>query len=290
MEAKLRKWEEELKQREANVNNTGTDQRRLEDYLQKTEARNLELEATVRTLQRRICLLEQSPYPLYRGNMKPESKQQTENPNCDSSHVNSSTNTSQRAQQSSKNPPSVMSTTVTSQKEELISGIHSQVTSYTLRKVSQQITRMGMMDAEVTTENTAAQDPYPHLNTGHMQFGMRNSGSPDQQVFAGHYIDPHSYISSANQMKGATSSVNSQTPFLTRGNPYADAVQIPHFQEEASVKRKVRVYDWMIYGNRKQLPLPKLKITPVEVILISQSLMYSLNIDGLTGRGTMVIS
>ena len=36
MEAKLRKWEEELKQREANVNNYGTDQRRLEDYLQKT--------------------------------------------------------------------------------------------------------------------------------------------------------------------------------------------------------------------------------------------------------------
>ena len=172
MEANLRKWEEELKQREeANVNNSGTDQRRLEDYLQKTQARNLELEATVRTLQ--LCLLEQSPYPLYRGNMKPESKQQTENPNCDSSHVNSSTNTSQRAQLSSKNPPSVMSTTVTSQKEELISGIHSQVTSYILRKVSQQITQMEMMDAEVTTENTAAQDPYPHLNTGHMQFGMR---------------------------------------------------------------------------------------------------------------------
>ena len=72
--------------------------------------------------------------------MKPESIQQTENPNCDLSHVNSSTNTSQGAQQSSKNPPSVMSTTVTSQNEELISGIHSQVTSYILRKVSQQIT------------------------------------------------------------------------------------------------------------------------------------------------------
>ena len=50
---------------------------RLEDYLQKTEARNLALEATVGTLQRRICLLEQSPYPLYRGNRKPESIQQT---------------------------------------------------------------------------------------------------------------------------------------------------------------------------------------------------------------------
>ena len=29
MEAKLRKWEEELKQREANVNNSGTEARRL---------------------------------------------------------------------------------------------------------------------------------------------------------------------------------------------------------------------------------------------------------------------
>ena len=40
MEAKLRKWEEELKQREANVNNSGTDQRRLEDYLQKKQKKN----------------------------------------------------------------------------------------------------------------------------------------------------------------------------------------------------------------------------------------------------------
>ena len=35
MEAKLCKWEEELKHRKANVNNSGTDQKRLEDYLQK---------------------------------------------------------------------------------------------------------------------------------------------------------------------------------------------------------------------------------------------------------------
>ena len=95
--------------------------------------------------------------PLYRGNMKPESIQQTENHNCDPSHVKRSTNTSQKAQQSSKIPHSVLSTTVTSQNEELISGI--QVTSYILRKVSQQITRMEMMDAEVTTENTVAQAP-----------------------------------------------------------------------------------------------------------------------------------
>ena len=41
---KLRKWEEELKLREAKSNDMTKDFSRLEDYVRKTEARNVELE------------------------------------------------------------------------------------------------------------------------------------------------------------------------------------------------------------------------------------------------------
>ena len=60
LETKLKKWEEELRLREAKTTDFENDKRRLEDYLNKTEARNLELEKTVRTLQKRINLLEVS--------------------------------------------------------------------------------------------------------------------------------------------------------------------------------------------------------------------------------------
>ena len=55
-ELKLKKWEEELKVREVKTDELENDRRRLEDYLCKTEARNVELEATVRRLQRRISI------------------------------------------------------------------------------------------------------------------------------------------------------------------------------------------------------------------------------------------
>ena len=58
MEAKLKKREEELKLRETVLNDKEVDRRKLEDYLQRTEARNVEQEATIRTLYRKISLLE----------------------------------------------------------------------------------------------------------------------------------------------------------------------------------------------------------------------------------------
>ena len=57
----MKKWEEELKQKEIRNADLEKDVKKLEDYLSKTEARNLELESTVRTLQRKIHLLEGSP-------------------------------------------------------------------------------------------------------------------------------------------------------------------------------------------------------------------------------------
>ena len=63
LETKLKKWEEDLKLQDAKSSSKNDDSRQLEDYLQKTEARNVELEATVRTLQRKICLLEKKKFP-----------------------------------------------------------------------------------------------------------------------------------------------------------------------------------------------------------------------------------
>ena len=57
LEVKLTKWEEELREVQ---NEKENDRRRLEDYLQKTEARNVELEATIRTLYRTINMMANS--------------------------------------------------------------------------------------------------------------------------------------------------------------------------------------------------------------------------------------
>ena len=51
LEIKLKKWEEDLKMQDAKAGSKNNDSRKLEDYLQRTEARNVELEATIRTLQ-----------------------------------------------------------------------------------------------------------------------------------------------------------------------------------------------------------------------------------------------
>ena len=52
LELRMKKWEEELRLKEARSADMENDIKRLEEYLSKTEARNLELESTVRTLQR----------------------------------------------------------------------------------------------------------------------------------------------------------------------------------------------------------------------------------------------
>ena len=58
LENKLRKWEDDLKIRELKLSDKDKENRRLEDYINKVEARNNELQQTIRTLQRKISLLE----------------------------------------------------------------------------------------------------------------------------------------------------------------------------------------------------------------------------------------
>ena len=58
-ELKLKKWENELKQKETQLQMGTEEARRREDYINKVEARNKELEQSVRILQRRIVMLEE---------------------------------------------------------------------------------------------------------------------------------------------------------------------------------------------------------------------------------------
>ena len=58
-EEKVRKKEDELKQKQYIIDNTEKKRKDLETYVEKTEARNLELEQTVRILRRRLAAYEE---------------------------------------------------------------------------------------------------------------------------------------------------------------------------------------------------------------------------------------
>ncbi|MCG7876963.1 MAG: hypothetical protein N0C90_11605 [Candidatus Thiodiazotropha endolucinida] len=129
-EAKIKKREEELDMQEAKSSTRGDASRRLEEYLQKTEARNVELEATIRTLQRKICLLEkESPTEVLNSGppgVNVASDSQRNGPGGHFDH--SQTNMSGRFE----DPMTKMNC-------ELMKGIHRQVTSFVLTKVAQQL-------------------------------------------------------------------------------------------------------------------------------------------------------
>ena len=57
-ELRIRKWEVELKLREAKCTESYQGVSRLEDYVRKVEVRNVKLEGTVRTLKRKVDILE----------------------------------------------------------------------------------------------------------------------------------------------------------------------------------------------------------------------------------------
>jgi len=59
LELKLKKREENLKVRESSVNEKLKDKTKLIDYIHKIEARNMELEQTIKTMNRKILILEE---------------------------------------------------------------------------------------------------------------------------------------------------------------------------------------------------------------------------------------
>ena len=117
-ELKLKKWEEELKIREAKCSETYQSVSRLEDYVRKVEARNLELQETVRTLHRKIDIQNIS----------------TENSNTKTFTENLTYNSS------TMKPDPLMESNA------LILGVQDQVTSFIMRKVAKQIQQIEEMD------------------------------------------------------------------------------------------------------------------------------------------------
>ena len=140
LEAKLKKLEEDLKLRETKVTNSNVDSRRMEEYVSKKEAHNVELGATVRTLQRKICLLENEVSNLAANRPAPGDKFNSSTNYADPPLlINGSSN--QHSADRSNNA-------YTEETNDLVHGIQQQVTRFVLNKVSQQINRLELMDQE----------------------------------------------------------------------------------------------------------------------------------------------
>ena len=137
LESKLRKWEEELKLRETLLSDKEVDRKKLEDYLQKTEARNVEYEATIRTLYRKISLLEDNSSSTQPLNHSGESHFISQ-----PSHARVETS----MQQTAENPVNYMQNNLNNPNYVLINGIHQQVTNYVLKKVAQQFDQLEKYD------------------------------------------------------------------------------------------------------------------------------------------------
>ncbi|MES9884384.1 MAG: hypothetical protein ABW185_26350 [Sedimenticola sp.] len=144
-EMKLKKWEEELKIREARNADTLNESKRLEEYLIRTEARNTELEKSVRTLQRKISLLESSERPS--ANQAP-------------------------SQTNSKDQQYVTNDLV---EDELINGVRKQVTQFVLRKVSEQLSHLEDLDSlnnQQARPQNMMQREQSHLNTSQQNYNL----------------------------------------------------------------------------------------------------------------------
>ena len=206
LEAKLKKWEEDLKLREAKVANSNVDSRRMEEYVSKTEARNVELEATVRTLQRKICLLENEVSNLAANRPAPGNKFKSSSNYADPPLlINGSSN--QHSADRSNNA-------YTKETNDLVLGIQQQVTRFVLNKVSQQINRLELMDQEQHTTQIsetiwptsfrAAEKPSPpnlHVpsNQQHSHIVTHASVGEPRWVYAPHNPDAQFMTSSGGK-------------------------------------------------------------------------------------------
>ena len=191
IEAKLKKWEEEFKLRETILNDKEVYRKKLEDYLQRTDARNVEQEATIRTLYRKISLLEGN------GNQAPLSNGSSgygmgPSPiSVDFQHIEP--NVRNRMQQNETihnyNMPASKPNT---QNFDLINGIQQQVTSFVLEKVKQQFDQLIMIDnalnRNVQHQFVAQQYPTPHgPNHVHQQTPQVQT-VPQQQSSFSHQV------------------------------------------------------------------------------------------------------
>ena len=132
-DTKLRKWEEELKLREAKTNDITKEFSRLEEYVRKTEARNVELEKTVRTLQRKINLLEHDT-----------GREDTQSGDANTSNATGSGHSHEYRQLNSTkvsyNHDHAGSSSL--QSDQLIIGVREQVTQFIMSRVKSEFEKM----------------------------------------------------------------------------------------------------------------------------------------------------
>ncbi|MCG8075648.1 MAG: hypothetical protein JAY75_05335, partial [Candidatus Thiodiazotropha taylori] len=178
-ELKLRKWEEELKIREAKAAELENDKRRLEEYLCKTEARNVELEATVRTLQRRVSVLEHE-HDLRSHSSATQEAQNPRIPNM----------TGQNEQYPFKqNFPTSTNPGAARANEDLLYRLQQRVNKFILGKVAQQIDRLEILDSQCYSTGPAEtpasnfrshslQRSSINLEGHHMPYGTAGYESP----------------------------------------------------------------------------------------------------------------
>ena len=155
LETKLRKWEDDLKIRELKLSDKDKENRRLEDYINKVEARNNELQQTIRTLQRKISLLE--PCNFEKSKTTPLLEKTF---NCSTIQGTEEQNHRMDYQDQSRNQPRYVS----DHTDRLVAGVRDQVTNFILNRVSQQISVL---------EHQCTEQPY--TNPGLSAFPSQNA-------------------------------------------------------------------------------------------------------------------
>lgn len=192
LELKLKKWETELKVKDTEYADREKENRRLEDYLRKTEARNNELEHTVRTLNRRIDLLESAS-----SNSSGEPKVNLPNARVQ--------NTQQQSTQLGT--------------EDLIHSVHGMVTKFVINKVAQQLRHMETLDIFSNSQQTPVNPnvtPNPsYANQGISAPSPKSSNVnhttqpivPDAACTSQPTVQPDSYCSYVPQNSGSKATV-----------------------------------------------------------------------------------
>ena len=173
-EEKLRKREEELKQREAAIRETENRQKHLETYIERVEARNQELEKTIRILRRRLSVCELN---------EDEKDIQT-------SSIHQPTHT--------VNTKRVNSTVCSSSSETLVQQMHEKVSQFVLKKIDNELnlllnaedngqrdTVSGNSDIHTLQYRGPPQAPLfqPSHNVQHVGAPMMPSGLPQPPAY-----------------------------------------------------------------------------------------------------------
>ena len=245
MECKLKKWEEDLKLQEARTGSKNVDSRKLEDYLQKTEARNVELEATIRTLQRKICLLEKDNPILANVTGPPGIDNLGPSQMIGSAGHSEVSYSNGGASKPAEDP-------VCKSNNELIRGIHKQVTSFVLKKVAQQISYLENIDQVIQNQQNHQQyavnlqNHYPGTNS--MLNQAPNFNSQQMTNFNLRLNPNHSFNPSFNPQQMTNFNPNSQ--FITAHDQNPHSEQQPVLNPNFDSQQTARCHDG--YRNTEQ--------------------------------------